>query len=160
GLGWATVNALHLEEAQRQAAADLAWAEQVRLALWRLDSRVAPALAREDSRPYHDFMALHVPVPALTNELTLWQARAVWMPSPLLSAEMPDWMLLHFQAEEDGYWRSPQVVPVEWAERLKRPPLHLSLTNVTPERSQLLEGLKRHYQFPDLMARLKAHGEG
>src|SRR5919204_2652377 len=99
GLGWATFHALRLEEAQRQAAADLAHAEQVRLALWRLDSRVNLALSREDGRPFGHYSALYIQVTAFNPGFTLWQTGSVYLPSPLMSQELPDWMLLHFQAD-------------------------------------------------------------
>ena len=44
GLGWVTPRPCGVELSDR-----------TRLALWRLDSRVAPALAREDSRPYQHY---------------------------------------------------------------------------------------------------------
>ena len=70
GLGWATRAALRVEEDQRLAAANAQKAEQLylqqkersdklRLALWRLDSRLSPALAREAPRPYPHYVALH-----------------------------------------------------------------------------------------------------
>jgi len=50
GLAWATAQALQLErEAQQLKHADL-----VRLALWRLDSRIFPVLAREDKEKDKD----------------------------------------------------------------------------------------------------------
>ncbi len=54
GLGWVTAAALRLE-----------LSDTMRLALWRLDSRVAPALAREDSRPYQHYDPLFVPLPVM-----------------------------------------------------------------------------------------------
>ena len=79
GLGWATHAALRLEDDRRadacaaRAAAQLHRAKEERsevihAALWRLDSRLAPALAREDSRPYTHFFALHSPFPALAAD--------------------------------------------------------------------------------------------
>ena len=123
GLGWATAAALHLEQAQQASATELARSEQVRLALWRLDSRVAPSLAREDSRPYPHYSALHSPMPALNANGQVWPVGSVFVPSPLLSAELPDWMLLHFQCDPCGAWESPQVVPEGLACSLKKPPL-------------------------------------
>ena len=36
-------------------------------------------------------------------------AGTILLPSPLLDAELPDWLLLHFQANRAGVWRSPEV---------------------------------------------------
>jgi signal transduction histidine kinase len=158
GLGWATAAALHLEQAQQASATELARSEQVRLALWRLDSRVAPSLAREDSRPYPHYSALHSPMPALNANGQVWPVGSVFVPSPLLSAELPDWMLLHFQCDPCGAWESPQVVPEGLACSLKKPPLRLSLANVTPERAALLKELAAHNSVSDLLARLHNRG--
>src|SRR5436305_14101043 len=83
GLGWVTNAALRLEQSDR-----------TRLALWRLDSRVAPALAREDSRPYQHYDPLYVPLPALLRNGYACAPGTVFLPSPLLNAELPDWLAL------------------------------------------------------------------
>src|SRR5215213_9039648 len=85
GLGWITAATLRLE-----------LSDQMRLALWRLDSRVSPALAKEDSRPVEHYMPLYVPVPAVQKNLFACAPGSVWVPSPLLAAGLPDWMVLHF----------------------------------------------------------------
>jgi signal transduction histidine kinase len=143
GLGWVTAAALRLE-----------LSDQMRLALWRLDSRVSPTLAREDSRPFQHFYPLYVPLPALQHNLMVCAPGSVWVPSPLLDAELPDWMLLHFQTTADGQWRSPQVLPPSVRARLQQPHLRLSLTNVTAERADLLAALAGHYPLSGLMDRL------
>src|SRR5262245_64164067 len=94
GLGWVTAAALRLE-----------LSDQMRLALWRLDSRVAPALAREDSRPYQHYDPLYVPLPALNTACQAMPPGSVLELSPLLNAELPDWMALHFQCTAKGNWR-------------------------------------------------------
>src|SRR5262249_17858287 len=99
GLGWATHEALRLGEQQRTVAAQADAVEQlrrdrdpladrVRVALWRLDSRLAPALAREDSRPSPHYVALPSPFPALTAAGTACAPGQVYIPSPLLTAEL------------------------------------------------------------------------
>ena len=45
GLGWVTAAALRLEREQLQARTDTEQIQKLHVALWRLDSRVAPALA-------------------------------------------------------------------------------------------------------------------
>src|SRR5437763_16266763 len=80
GLGWVTAAALRLE-----------LSDQMRLALWRLDSRVSPALAREDSRPFQHYDLAYIPVPAFQPQLATCAPGSVWVPSPLLSDELPDW---------------------------------------------------------------------
>src|SRR5437764_3162032 len=147
GLGWATAAALRLELSDR-----------MRLALWRLDSRVSPALAREDSRPYQHYDPLHVPVPALQRQGQPVPAGAVLVPSPLLDAELPDWLLLHFQANRAGVWRSPEV-PSERLTIHLRQTLGFSLNNVTPHRAELLATLAQHPQAASLFERLPEPSE-
>src|SRR5262245_1375986 len=110
GLGWVTVAALNLEreqlESQRQAEVN----SKLRLAMWRLDSRVSPHLAREDARPFGHFKALFAPALALHRNGYACEAGSVLEPSPLLSDELPDWIVLHFQADALGHWESPQVL--------------------------------------------------
>jgi signal transduction histidine kinase len=142
GLGWVTAETLRLE-----------LSDQMRLALWRLDSRVSPAIAREDSRPPQHYDPLYVPLPALQRNLLTCATGTVLLPTPLFSAGLPDWMVLHFQATADGKWRSPQVLS-QSLEALRQPDLHLDLSNVTPDRTLLLDDLKKHYSSTELLARI------
>jgi hypothetical protein len=52
---WVTVTVLALERSEHQARSDATHQEALRLALWRMDSWLAPLLAREASRPYFDY---------------------------------------------------------------------------------------------------------
>jgi signal transduction histidine kinase len=138
GLGWATAAALGLEREQLEARHDAEQQNKLRLALWRLDSLVAPALAKEDSRPYNHFSVVYAPPVALSRDGRPAATGAVLEPSPLLNAELPDWMLLHFQVDRDVGWRSPQVLSRVLSERLQHLKIDLPLTNVTPGRAALL----------------------
>ena len=108
GLGWVTAAVLRLEEEQREAQEHARVYEEVKLALWRLDSLIAPLLAKENSRPYNHYSAIYALPGALRANGTPWPAGAVLEISPLVESKLPDWMLLHFQTDETG-WRSPQV---------------------------------------------------
>ncbi len=148
GLGWVTAAALRLE-----------LSDQMRLALWRLDSRVSPALAREDSRPFQHYYPLYAPVPALQRQMVACAPGSVFVPSPLLDAALPDWMLLHFQSAADGRWRSPEVLSPALDARLRQPHLHLNLGNVTPRRAELLAALGGQCRLADLLQRLPEDGD-
>ena len=161
GLGWATRAALGVEEEQRLAAANRRAAEDLfqakkeradalRAALWRLDSRLAPAIGREDSRPYPQYVALHTPFPALTSTWIACAPGQVYLPSPLLTAELPDWMRLHFQIDKHG-WTSPQVISGELQKVLRKQPLELALNNVTPERQETLATLEERFPAASIM---------
>src|ERR1700742_3557044 len=54
-LGWVTHSALMVERAQREAAARAELGSNLRVALWRLDARMLPALGVEDSRPFYHY---------------------------------------------------------------------------------------------------------
>ncbi|HJZ60221.1 MAG TPA: HAMP domain-containing sensor histidine kinase, partial [Gemmataceae bacterium] len=169
GLGWATRAALKVEDDQRLAAANAAEAERLylaqkeqadrlRLALWRLDSRMAPALAREESRPYPQYVAMHTPFPALTGSGIACAPGQVFLPSPLLTAEVPDWMRLHFQVDQTVGWTSPQVIPEGLQKDLRKQPIELALNNVTPERAELLASLKERFPAASIMATFRQLG--
>jgi signal transduction histidine kinase len=130
--------ALRRQHAQQEAQAKADYAAKLRLALWRLDSRIAPFLAREDTRPYNHFSALYAPAVVLDRAGNRQDTPVVLEPSPLLNNDLPDWMLLHFQTAE-GTWGSPQVLSSYTCGQLARN--SVNVTNVTPRRAHLLEEL-------------------
>jgi signal transduction histidine kinase len=158
GLGWVTAAALRLEQEQLAAAPRVEEDQQLRLALWRLDSFVSPALAKEKTRPYHDYCAVYAPAPVLRNDGSPWRQGSVLQVSPLLSEELPDWMLLHFQAGPESGWRSPQVLSETLAHRLQRADILTHPANVTPERRQLQKELADHLPPENLVARVQQQG--
>lgn len=162
GLGWATKAALRVEDDQRLAAANAAEAERMflqqkeqtdklRLALLRLDSRFSPALAREDSRPFPQYAALYTPFPALTSTGVACAPGQVCLPSPLLTAAIPDWMKLHFQVDKANGWTSPQVISEDLQKTLRKQPIELALNNVTSDRAMLLASLKERFPTRSIM---------
>lgn len=137
GLAWVTRAALALEHA-----------DTIRLALWRLDSRVFPAIAREDSRPVSHYEPLYPPTPALDRCGAPVPLGSVLIPSPLLSVELPEWMALHFVVDGKLGWRSPQVLEPALEKRLSASPATLVLSNVNPVRAGLLAELKAQFPVP------------
>src|SRR5437660_10357216 len=77
GLGWATAAALRLEQEQLAQRAEAERAAQLRVSMWRLDSRLATLLAAENSRPFHHYSAIYAPPQVLDN------GGAALVPSPL-----------------------------------------------------------------------------
>jgi signal transduction histidine kinase len=142
GLGWVTRAALAVEDAERDATARADASAKERLALWQLDSRLFPTLAVENGRPYAQYFSLYIPHPvALDDKGNLNNPGRV--PSPLLSAELPDWMLLHFQLDPEKGWYSPQVPPDGVADTLRKQfGDDLSIVNDTPTRRRLLVELR------------------
>ncbi len=144
GLGGVTVAALRLEQEQLAARARAEHYDKLRLALWRLDGLVAPVLAKEDGRPYSHYTAIFAPPVALQANGASWPAGSVLEPSPLLSADLPDWMRLHFQVDRETGWHSPQAPRADQLKRLQSSNAHPSLANVTPARRELLAELQKN----------------
>src|SRR5205085_1564504 len=91
GLGWVTAAALKVEAAQRESAAQAAQSDGLRVALWRLDASLFTPLGLEDARPYQHYAPVYAPF----NFAEAGEAAAVSqlrLPSPLLSAALPEWM--------------------------------------------------------------------
>jgi signal transduction histidine kinase len=118
GLGWVTATALAVEAAERSARAASEVAGKERLALWRLDGQLFPVVAVENGRPFADFTPGH--------------------PSPLTTAEYPEWMSLHFQLDAETGWTSPQVTD-----------------NGPPTRRHLLESLRNDFPAAEAVVTLQ-----
>jgi len=107
-MGWFTAtvrSGLAVERrAERAAFAD----ETARLALWRMDSRLATVIAREAGRPYLAYNAFYPAAGALGKGLANYSQGEVIVPSPLLGLETEE-VLLHVQYGTDGEATSPQV---------------------------------------------------
>ena len=107
-LGWVTVVLLQLERSERVARSEAGHQEALRLALWRMDSWVAPLLAREAARPYFDYQPFYPQQRAYTALLYPIKPGEVLTASPLLSYES-DYFSLHWQMTPDGRLTSPQA---------------------------------------------------
>jgi signal transduction histidine kinase len=105
---WVTLSVIRLEGAEVEARAGAAHQEQVRLALWRMDSWLTPLLAREAARPYFEYSSYYPQERAYTRMLQPLDSQEVLTASPLLSFAS-DIFTLHFQATADGTFSSPQV---------------------------------------------------
>ena len=108
GVGALSLAALQLERSEAEARRSAAVEEDVRLALWRMDSAVAPLVARESGRPWFVYAPLYAPERVYTRGLAEIDDGYVLVPSPLLR-ELPEHVLLHFQVGPDGAVSSPQV---------------------------------------------------
>lgn len=157
GLGWVTVASLRVEAGRQEAAVRAERAGRERLALWRLDGQILPALGVENNRPFAQYAALHPGFPAVdtsTDTLAPWSVR---LPSPLLSADIPDWMSLHFTVDPEAGWASPQVVTPRLATTLCAPPINLHLANVTEPRRVRLADLRRRFPADAVARTLAGH---
>lgn len=162
GLAWVTAAALRLEREQSESRAQAELYGKMRLALWRLDSRVFPVLAKEVSRPFHHYSAISPPTLALGPDGRPLTPGSVLEISPLLSESLPDWILLHFQASVETSAAapqvfSPQVLSASLRRRLESQEAKLALTNVTQGREQLLGQLRRSLLPDALLAWIEKH---
>jgi len=79
--------------------------------------------------------------------------------SPLLNAELPDWMLLHFQVDQQSGWRSPQVLSPTLLERLRAIKDPTFFANARPRRRELLAELSQELEFQGLAALLRRQAD-
>lgn len=106
-VGWMSVRALEADEAQSAAHQQAALEANAQLALWRMDSAVAPLVAQESARPYFvyaSFFAADRSVAISKGKRTV----AEQIPSPLLT-DSPTEVLLHFQIDSENRFSSPRV---------------------------------------------------
>lgn len=160
GLAAVTRAALREESSHLAAATRYERSTKERLALWRLDSQMLPALSLENNRPFAHYQALHATFTAVDGEHDVPAANAVRLPSPLLSADTPEWMLLHFQVDPETGWESPQVLTAEQFDRLQSPPLSLSVAGCTDARRDLLETLRTKFPAAELAETLAGRDRG
>jgi signal transduction histidine kinase len=106
-VSWLTVVLVRLDGDERTARRQAVVHERLRLALWRLDSWLAPQLAREAMRPARDFRAFPTAGAVWTRGLTRLGSDEVVFNSPLLGVE-PGLFALHFELGAEGL-TSPQV---------------------------------------------------
>jgi signal transduction histidine kinase len=106
-MGWLTVHALRVDRERGEARAEAELEQRVSLALWRMDTKLAPLIAEEVARPpafYDSFITIN---PGAGKGIAPEQ-----VPSPLLNGA-PSNVLLNFDASADGKWKSPQAPPAE-----------------------------------------------
>jgi signal transduction histidine kinase len=103
-----TVTAVRLDRAQAEAQSQAGVEERVRLALWRIDSAVAPLLLQESSRPYFTYTAFFPAERAYDKMFRPVSGKEALLPSPLLTQTSSN-VLLHFQYGPEGALTSPQV---------------------------------------------------
>jgi signal transduction histidine kinase len=155
GLVWVTATALKAEANEFTNAQRATATNSERLALWRLDSFLLSPLGLENNRPFTNYTALASPAPIILDDAGFPVADPGRVPSPLLSAEVPPWMLLHFELDRERGWRSPQVLPTLLASRLSGDPLHLSLSNCTDERKTAVRELRQLVPFDTALRQLQ-----
>jgi signal transduction histidine kinase len=141
-LGWLSVTVLRLERAEATSRAQAEQEELIRLALWRIDTKLTPIVAREMARPYEAYSSFY-PVSAKRDRQMPTSGA-----SPLL-VQPGKYVLLNFEIRPDGTWTSPQCPSEEFRE--------LALANgSTAERISESQGrlnaLRKEVDYAQLLA--------
>jgi len=132
-MGWITRLAIRLDRAEAEASLHAALQENIRLALWRMDSALAPLIAQENARPYFHYSSFYPAERAYGRMFTAVVPGEVLLPSPLLTAPVPG-VLLHFQSGPAGGLSSPQVPVGEFRRIAERTGADRSALSVASER--------------------------
>jgi signal transduction histidine kinase len=125
-MAWLTKQAMHADEMRRAAEAHAELEQRISLALWRMDTELAPIIAGEVIRGpamYRSafFLSPNTPrqqdagsprnqadLPPGNGSRQVSQPSVTLKPSPLL-IEPPPYVIVNFEASPAGRWRSPQV---------------------------------------------------
>jgi signal transduction histidine kinase len=148
-VGWMSVRALEADDAEAAARRQAALEENAQLALWRMDSAMAPLVAQESTRPYFAYQSFYN-VGRAPQASKGKPVAAPPIPSPLL-ADCPKEVLLHFQIDADNHFSSPRVPDA--ALRSKAIPQFLSAANARLA-SQRLDRIRALIRPADFQASL------
>jgi len=121
GVVWLSVVALRLDRADRSSRESATREENVRLALWRLDSDLMPLVARESAVVAEAYLPLFPARGIVDPSRGAVRDGTYWLASPLRSGP-PDHVLLHFQMDSAGEVSSPQVPSGAFAAPERRAP--------------------------------------
>src|SRR5262245_7221453 len=97
GMVWVTRQALEADRRRRAAEAEADLEQRVSLALWRMDTELAPIIAAEVIRPPADFR-----------------------PAGIVPTSPPQYVLLQFEARPNGVWLSPQTALAQSKGKVKQ----------------------------------------
>lgn len=146
GMVWASWTALRLDTAQGQAQQKADFEEKFRLALWRMDSTLAPLIVEESSRPYFTYNSFYAAERAYNRMFGELNKGEVLVPSPLLTQTSSN-VLLHFQYGPDNRLSSPQVPDRKQRELAEIPLLSANQLNVAKARLEQLGTLITPYDL-------------
>ncbi len=105
-MGWLTLHALRADRERSAALAAADLEQRVSLALWRMDTKLAPLIAEEVARPHFLYDPYMVYEPARSKSTS----EADRVASPLMTAQDAN-VILNFNATAEGLWESPQAPP-------------------------------------------------
>ncbi|MDX1964248.1 MAG: ATP-binding protein [Pirellulales bacterium] len=111
-LSWLSVRAIQADQAEQNAQAQAIQEENIRLALWRIDTQMAALINDESSRPIYNYQSVFVlNTPTVTNYDTQSNesvTNSVACVSPLIVPHAPE-ITTYFQCEPSGKLTCPSV---------------------------------------------------
>lgn len=107
-MAWISFMALKLDRTETEALRQSALEEDVRLALWRMETILAGIIAQESNLPYFEYTSFYPVERAYTRMFNKVERGEILVPSRLLTLSVPH-ALLYFQIEPGGEITSPQV---------------------------------------------------
>ncbi len=109
-VGWLSIKALQADASEAAAREKAVVEENTRLALWRMDSLMAPLVAQETARPYFVYDAFYPADRAYGRMFnrTTGPDHLALVPSPLMAGSTP-YVRLYFQVDPENTVSSPQV---------------------------------------------------
>jgi signal transduction histidine kinase len=154
---WLTQQALQADERRRVAEGETELEQRVSLALWRMDTELAPLVAEEVIRPPSAYRNVQKTASVFQQQqaepnvaVQIEKPRPVWLPNGLFSSP-PEYVVLHFEARPDGTWHSPQVPEGELA--VPASEFGVSAESIAKRSAQLNE-LATTVSLPQLVAEL------
>jgi signal transduction histidine kinase len=115
-MAWLTSEVRRLEAARVRGLEEATVEEGVRLALWRMESLLAPFVAQENARPHHLYRAFYPARLASTRASAPPAPAGLHVSSPLAAAASPH-VRLYFQWDEKGRLTTPRLPPETWRSR-------------------------------------------
>lgn len=105
-----TAQLLELERSEARARKTAKLEENIRLALWRMDSFLSPIIARENAREPYEYQRFYAVEDAYRNSAAQADTgtKKILIPSRLLDVQS-EFILLHFQVDNQNIFRSPQI---------------------------------------------------
>lgn len=107
-MGWVSLLLLKADASESEANRRAEVEERVRLALWRMESALAPFISKESARPFYEYQAFHPAQQIYTSDFTAVPSERVMSASPLLMECSPH-VNLYFQVDDQGRLSSPQI---------------------------------------------------
>ena len=138
-MAWISSEVLRLDRAQAEAKRLALQEENVRLALWRMESALALLIAQESARPYFVYASFYLPelpYAEMLKDVSTHQRAYAHLPSPILVQTSP-YIRLHFQIGPDGCLTSPQVPSLTDTPQDQAPPRQVSAKTGAAAESRL-----------------------